>query len=178
MRKITLSLATILFITQFSLTFAADPNIRQAPSRPMAPRQGGSIPQVQLTPDYLYQQITALQQQVASLQGQVNALRSVIQVTQNGATLQAENLSLNVGQTLTMYSGKETQLTVGGDLSLTSGKNLLVKGGKTTTVEGAVEVKLKSPQIKLNDGTKPIALKDSPVAGGKIISGSTTVFAK
>lgn len=178
MKKTTLTLATLLFVSQFSLAIAADPSIRQAPSRPMAPQRGGTIPQVQLTPDFLYRQITALQQQVASLQGQVNLLRSVVQITQNGTTIQAENISLNASKTLTMSSGKQTNLTAGDNLQFLSGKTLSLKGGTDVTVEGAAHIKLKAPQIKLNDGTKPIALKDSPVVGGKVISGSTTVFAK
>jgi len=167
----------MVLASQFSLALSADPNIRQAPSRPLAPLQGGSIPQLQLTPDYLHQQITALQQQVSTLQSQVNALRSVVQVTQNGATIQAENLSLNAAKTLTMSSGKETNQTAGDTLNLTSGKNLVIRGGQITTVEGAGRVNLKSPQIKLNDGNKSLAVVGSDVAGGKVITGSTSVFA-
>jgi TolA-binding protein len=177
MRKIILSLVTVVLASQFSLALAADPNLRQAQPLPMPPQRGGTIPQLQLTPDYLYQQITALQQQVANLHSQVNVLRSVVQITQNGTTIQAENLNLNAGKTLTMSSGKDTALTVGGDLSLISGKNLLVKGAKTTSVEGAGEVKFKSPQITLNDGSKPLAVVGSNVSGGKVITGSTSVFA-
>lgn len=174
----TLVLATIMLIAQFAVTFAADPSMRQAPSRPMAPQRGGTIPQVQLTPDFLYQQITALQQQVANLQGQVNLLRSVVQINQNGTTIQAENLSLNAGKTLTLHSGKDTDLTASDNLTLTGGKDLSFTGGKDVTAEGAAQIKLKAPLIKLNDGTKGIALQNSSVAGGKVISGSTTVFAK
>ena len=177
MQKIILTLVTVVLASQFSLALAADPNLKQAQPLPMPPQRGGTIPQLQLTPDYLYQQIKALQQQVASLQGQVNVLRTVVQVTQNGTTIQAENLNLNAGKTLTMSSGKDTELTVGSDLSLISGKNLLVKGAKTTSVEGAGEVKFKSPQIKLNNGNKPLAVVDSNVSSGKVISGSTSVFA-
>lgn len=177
MQKFLLSLATIVMISQFSSASAAEPNIRQGPSRPMAPQGGSTIPQLQLTPDYLYKQITALQQQVAGLQAQVNVLRSVVQVTQNGTTIQAENLSLNAAKTLTMSSGKETHQTAGDNLNLTSGKNLLVKGGQITTVEGAGRVQLKSPQIKMNDGNKSLAVVGSDVAGGKVITGSTSVFA-
>lgn len=178
MNKMTLVLVAIMVISQFAMTFAADPSIRQAPSRPMAPQRGGTIPQVQLTPDFLYQQITALQQQVANLQGQVNLLRSVVQISQNSTTIQAENLSLNAAKTLTLTSGKQTNLSASDDLKLLSGKTLSLKGGKDVTAEGASQIKLKAPLIKLNDGTKGIALQNSPVAGGKVISGSTTVFAK
>lgn len=178
MRKMILSLATIMFVSQFSLALAAEPSIRQVQPRPTAPQRGSTIPQLQLTPDYLYKQITALQQQVAHLQGQVNLLRSVVQITQNGTTIQAENLYLNATEKLTMSSGKETQLTVGDDLSLTSGKNLLVKGGQITTVEGQGRVNLKSPQIKMNNGNKSLAVVGSHVSGGKVITGSTSVFAQ
>lgn len=178
MNNMTWVFATIMVISQLAVTFAADPSIRQAPSRPIAPQRGGTIPQVQLTPEFLYQQITALQQQVANLQGQVNLLRSVVQISQNSTTIQADNLSLNAGNTLTMASGKQTNVTAGDDLEFLSGKTLSFKGGHDVTVEGAAQIKLKAPQIKLNDGTKPIALKDSPVAGGKVISGSTSVFAQ
>jgi|GEM_PF-2736068 len=178
MKQITLTLMTIMLVAHISLAGAADPNIRQAPTRPMAPLQGGSIPQLQLTPDFLYKQITALQQQVANLQGQVNALRSVVQVTPQGATIQAENLVLNAGKTLTMSSGKGTNLTAGDNLGLSSGKTISLQGGQDVTAEGAGKIKLKAPQIKLNDGNKPIAFKDSPVSGGKVMSGSTSVFAQ
>ena len=178
MRKIIMIIATIIFVAQFSLAIGADPSIRQAPSRPMAPQQGSTIPQLQLTPDYLYQQITALQQQVANLQNQVNVLRSVVQITQNGTTIQAENLSLNAGKNLTVSSGLDTDLTVGRDLSFLGAKNLSLKGGNDVMIEGASKVKLKAAQIQLNGDNKPIALKDSPVAGGKVISGSSTVFAQ
>ena len=178
MQKMILSLVTVVVASQFSLAIAADPNIRQAPTRPISPPRGGSIPQLQLTPDYLYQQITALQKQVATLQAQVNALRSVVQITQNGATIQAAYLTIQGQTNLALTSSKKINLTAGDDLNLTSGKTLALQGGKDVTAEGAGQIKLKAPQIKLNDGTKPIALKDSPVAGGKVISGSTTVFAK
>ena len=192
MRKIILSLVTVVLASQFSLVFAADPNLRQVQHLPMTPPRGSTIPQLQLTPDYLYQQITGLKQQNASLNkqnaslnqqiqiltGQVNALRSVVQISQNGTTIQAENLSLNAGKSLTLHSGKDTNLTASANLNLTGGKNLSLTGGKDVTAEGAAQIKLKAPLIKLNDGTKGIALQNSPVAGGKVISGSTTVFAK
>jgi uncharacterized protein (DUF2345 family) len=79
---------------------------------------------------------------------------------------------------LTVTSGKDLHITSGADIDIESAKDLSLKGGKNMTSEGASQIKLKAPQIKLNDGTKPIALKDSPVAGGKVISGSTTIFAK
>lgn len=81
MRKMLLLLATVLFVSQFSLGLGAEPSIQQVQPLPMPSQRGNTIPQRQLTPDYLYQQITALQQQVASLQGQVNLLRSVVQIT-------------------------------------------------------------------------------------------------
>lgn len=178
MKQITLTLMTIMLVAHISLAGAADPNIRQAPTRPMAPLQGGSIPQLQLTPDFLFQHITAIQQQVANLQGQVNALRSVVQVTQNGATIQAEYLTITGIKNLAMTSQKNVGLTAGDNLALTSAKNVSIKGGLDVTAEGTRTVKLKAPQIKLNDGNKPIAFKDSPVSGGKVMSGSTSVFAQ
>ena len=178
MRSLIIPLATMVFATQMSLALAADPSFRQAQPRQMAPQRGSAIPQIQHTPDFLYQQITALRQQVTNLQGQVNLLRSVVQISQNGTTITAENLSFNAGKALTMSSGKETNLTASDNLKLTSGKTLSLKGGKDVIAEGAGKVKHKAPQIKFNDGNKPIALKDSPVAGGKVISGSSTVFAQ
>jgi hypothetical protein len=178
MQKFLLSLATIVMITQFSSAIAADPNLRQVQPLPMPPQRGGTIPQLQLTPDYLYQQITALQQQVANLQGQVNVLRSVVQITQNGTTIQAGNMMIKGTNGLTVTSGKDLHIASGADMDIESAKDLSLESGKNVTFEGAGQIKLKAPQIKLNDGTKPIALKDSPVVGGKVISGSTTVFAK
>jgi len=178
MKPITLPLMTIMLVAQFSLASAADPNIRQAPTRPMAPLQGGSIPQLQLTPDYLYQQITALQKQVATLQAQVNALRSVVQVTQNGATIQAGNVTIKGIYGLTLTSEKDLHIFSRADLDVESNKDLSLKSSNNITSESAGQIKLKASQINLNDGTKGVALQDSPVAGGKIISGSTTVFAK
>jgi FtsZ-binding cell division protein ZapB len=205
MNKIILAFTTLMLVSQFSVALAADSN-KQMPSRPMAPPRANTIPQLQLTPDLLYQEITTLKQQnsvlnkqvpilngqvntlkkqnsslnqqIQILKGQVNALRSVVQVTATGTTIQAENLSLNAGKTLTMSSGKETNLTTGDDLDLVSGKTLSLQGGKDVAVEGKGTIKLKAPIIKLNDGNKGIALQDSPVAGGKVIGGSTSVFAQ
>jgi uncharacterized protein (DUF2345 family) len=139
-------------------------------------QQRSNVQQFKITPEYLNQQIRALKQQVTALQAQVNALRSVVQITQNGTTIQAENLSLNAGKTLTMSSGKGTNVSVGENLSLISTKNVSLKGGKDVTVEGASKIKLKAPQIKLNDGTKSVARVTSSIAGGKVVSGSTSVF--
>lgn len=178
MRNTLLSLATMMLISQFSLAIAADPNLRQIQPRQMPPQGSGKIQQLQLTPDFLYQQITELQQQVASLQAQVNALRSVVQVSQNGTTIQAQNLVVNAGQTLTLLSGKETNLTAGDDMTLTSGKDMSLQSQKDLTAQGAARIKLKAPQIKLNDGTQPLALVGSSVSGGKVINGSVSVFVK
>ncbi|MDR4495179.1 MAG: hypothetical protein AB7P17_11565 [Nitrospirales bacterium] len=176
MRKMIMTIATIMFVAQFSLAIGADPNIRQAPSSPLVPQQGNTIPQLQLTPDFLYQQITALEQQVASLQGQVNLLRSVIHVSQHGAAIQAENLSLNAANAINLTSGQDTNFTVGEDLSLVSGKDLLAKGGSTATLEGAGSVNLKAPQVKMNNGAKPVASLGSTVSGNKVITGSPSIF--
>jgi TolA-binding protein len=176
MTKNSFPLATMVLVFHFSLANAAAPDLMQ-PSRPTKP-PGSNVPQLQLTPDFLYQQITALQQQVASLQGQVNLLRSVVQITQNGTTIQAGNMMIKGTNGLTVTSGKDLHIASGADMNIESAKDLSLKSGKNMTSEGAGQIKLKAPQIKLNDGTKPIALKDSPVAGGKVISGSTTIFAK
>ncbi|MDH5426567.1 MAG: hypothetical protein OEZ57_01270 [Nitrospirota bacterium] len=169
----TIAITTCVLMT--SVAQAADPGTRQI-QRPPMQQQRGSVQQLQITPEYLNQQITALKQQVAHLQGQVNALRSVVHISQNGTTIQAENLSLNAVQALTMTAGKDTNLTVGEDLSLTSGKDVLVKSGKNTNIEGAATLHLKAPQVKLNNGSKSVAHVTSTVAGGKVVSGSTTVF--
>ena len=153
MKKITLTFATLILVSQFSLAIAADPGTRQL-QRPPMQQQRGTVQPLKITPEYLNQQILALTQQVQALQIQVNSLRSVVQLTPNGATIQAENLSLHAGKTLSL------------------------KGGQDVTAEGASQIKLKAPLIKLNDGNKPIALQDSPVAGGKVMSGSTSVFAQ
>ncbi len=176
MRKMLLIFATIVMISQFSLGIAADPNLRQVQPLPALPQRGGTIPQLQPTPDYLYQQITALQQQVAGFQAQVNALQSVVQITQNGTTIQAEYLTINGDHNLTLMSSKKANLTVGGDIAITSGKDLSLKSGKDISSEGAGHIKFKTPQIKLNDGTQPLALVGSSVASGKVITGSSSVF--
>ena len=177
MKKFILILATLLLVSQFSIAQAAEPGTRQL-QRPPMPQQRGSVQPLKITPEYLNQQILALTQQVQALQTQVNGLRSVVQVTPNGATILAEHLVVNAGKTLTLSSGKETTLTASDHLKLTSGKTLSLQGGQDVTAEGAAQIKLKAPQIKFNDGNKPIALQDSPVAGGKVISGSTSVFAQ
>ncbi|MDH5585071.1 MAG: hypothetical protein OEZ05_00420 [Nitrospirota bacterium] len=175
MKNITLIFTTTILVSQLTLAIAADPGTRQPQRAPMQP-QRGSVPQLQITPEYLNQQITALQQQVANLQGQVNLLRSVVHISQNGTTIQAENLSLNAVKALTMTSGRDTTLTVGDELTLTSGKDVLVKSGKNTDIVGAATLHLKAPQVKLNNGSKSVAHVTSSVAGGKVVSGSTTVF--
>jgi hypothetical protein len=177
MRKIILSLVTVVLASQFSLALAADPNLRRAQPLPMPPQRGGTIPQLQLTPDYLYQQITALQQQVANLQGQVNLLRSVVQITQNGTTIQAGNMIIKGTNGLTVTSGKDLHISSGADMDIESAKDLSLKSGKNVTSEGAGQIKLKAPQIKLNNGNKSLAVVGSNVASGKVITGSTSVFA-
>ena len=172
----TVALTTCFFMT--SMAQAAEPGTRQR-QRPPMQQQRGTVQQLQITPEYLNQKIL-------SLQTQLNSLRSVVKVTPNGATLQAEYLTIKGIKHLALVSSKKMQLTAADDLGLASGKNLsltgdrnvTVTGEKDVTVEGDRKIKLKAPQIKFNDGNKPIALKDSPVAGGKVISGSTSVFAK
>lgn len=178
MKKIIFPLATIMLISHFGFALGADPNIRQVQPSPMAPQRGGTIPQLQLTPDYLYKQITALQQQVAGLQAQVNALRSVVQVTQNGATIQAAYLTINGENNLAITSSKKINLTAGDDMTLASGKDLSLQSQKDVTAQGAGRIKFKAPQIQLNDGTQALAVVGSSVAGGKVISGSVSVFVK
>ena len=176
MRPFQIPLIALLFALQLSVALAADPSFRQAQPHPMAPQRGSTIPQLQLTPDYLYQQITALQQQVVTLQGQVNLLRSVVQISQTETTIQAENLSLKATKALALNSGKDTTLTVENEFTLTSAKDLLIKSGKTANVEGGALLNLKAPQVKLNNGSKPMATVGSIVSGGKVISGSPTIF--
>ncbi len=178
MRKMFMSLASILLISHFSFAFAAEPNMGKVQPPSMAPQRGGTIPQLQLTPDYLYKQIMALQQQVAGLQAQVNALRSVVQVTQNGATIQAAYLTINGQNNLAMISSKKINLTAGDDLTLTSGKDMSLQSQKDVTAEGAGKIRIKAPQIKLNDGSQPLAVVGSSVSGGKVINGSVSVFVK
>lgn len=167
---------TICFLIS-SIAQAAEPITKQ-PRRPPLQQQRGTAQQLKITPEYLHQQILSLTQQVKALQNQVNGLRSVVQLTPNGVNIQAEHLALNAGKTLTMSSGKGTSLTSGDKLSLTSGKTLAFQGGKDITAEGAEKIKLKAPQIKLNDGTKPLGIVGSHVNGGKVVTGSTSVFAK
>ena len=174
---IFMTMAFTTFFLMPSLAQAAELGTRQL-QRPPMQKQKGTVQRLKITPEYLNQQILALTQQVNALQTQVNNLRSVVQLTPNGATIQAEHLALNAGKTLSMSSGKEASLTSSDNLSLISGKTLALQGDQDVTAEGAGKIRLKAPQIKFNGGNKPIALKDSPVAGGKIISGSTSVFAK
>ena len=189
---LTVTFTTCILLS--SIAQAAEPVMKQ-PRRPSIPQQQGNVQQLKITPEYLNQQISMLKQQVNglqaqnrqimplkkqvnALQAQVNILRSVVQITQNGTTIQAEHLALNAGKTLTMSSGKETGLTAGDNLSLTSAKNLSLQGGKDITAEGDGKITLKAPQIKLNDGTKPLGIVGSHVSGGKVVTGSTSVFAK
>ena len=181
MIKKIFAIGIMVFLFHISSAIGADPNSRQIQPRQMPMQPKSSTPQMQLTPDFLYQQITSLKQQNSTLNqqvpmlngqvntlkkqnaslsqqiqiltGQVNALRSVIQISQQGTTIQAENLSLNAGKALTMSSGKETSLTAGEDLDLLSGKTLSLKGGKDVTAEGAAQLKLKAPLIKLTWST-------------------------
>jgi uncharacterized protein (DUF2345 family) len=176
MKNCTLMFATTILVSQFSLALAADPGTRQL-QRPPMQQQRVTVQPLKITPEYLNKKILALTQQVQTLQKQVTSLRSVVQVNQNGATIHAEHLSINAQKNLTMTSGKDTSLTAGDHLNLTSPKILSLQG-QEIVAEGSGKVKLKAPQIKFNDGNKPIALQDSPVAGGKIISGSTSVFAQ
>lgn len=177
MKKFTFTFATIILVSQFSLAIAAEPGTRQHQRHPMQ-QQSVTVPPLQITSEYLNQQILALTQQVQALQSQINILRSVVQVTPNGATIQAEYLTINGGKSLTLTSSKNVGVTAGELLAINSGKDIELKSQKDLSIEAASQIKLKGTQIKLNNGTKGIALQDSPVAGGKVISGSTSVFAQ
>ena len=167
------ALATCFLMT--SLVQAAEPGTRQL-RRPPIQQQRGTVQQLKITPEYLNKKILALTQQVQALQRQVTSLRAVVQVNPNGATIHAEHLAFNAQKSLTMTSGKETTLTVGDNLNLTSEKTLSLKGDKDVTAEGGGKLILKSPLIKLNNGTKPVARVTSAVSGGKVITGSNNVF--
>lgn len=175
MQQKILLMVTYMMIFSFSLGIAADPGTRQL-QKPPIQQQRGTVQPLKITPEYLNKKILALTQQVQALQKQVTSLRSVVQVNQNGATIHAEHLVFNAQKSLTMTSGNKTTLTVGDNLTLDSGKTLSLKGDKDVTAEGGGKLKLKAPVIKLNDGTKPIARVTSAVSGGKVISGSNSVF--
>jgi len=165
-----LTFTTLAMILQFSLAIAADPSMKQMQPQPIPPQRGGTVPQLQLSPDYLYQQITALQQQIAGLLSQVNALRSVVQITQNGTTIQSGNLVIKGINGLLMTSGA--------DMKFESNKDLSLKGGKNITSEAGSQIQIKGSQIRLNDGTTPLAFVGSTVVGGKVVTGSTGIFGK
>ena len=176
MTKFFFSFVTMLLLLLLSSAFAAAPGTMQ-PGQPVKP-PSRNIPQLQLTPDYLFQQITALKQQVQLLQAQVNSLRSVVQIAPNGTTIAAEELTIKGDKNLALSSSKNIGMTAGDVLAINGEKGITLKSGKDLSGEAGSQLKLKAPLIKLNDGTKGIALKDSPVAGGKVISGSTTILAK
>lgn len=178
MQKLLCLFAIVAFISPFSFSIAADPSLRQAQPFPAPPQRGSARPQLQLTPDVLHQQLSALHQQIADLQSQVDALRAVIQITQNGTTIQAGNLTIKSTSGLTMTSGNNFHITSGADIAIQSQKDLSLKGGTTVSSEGAGQIRLKAPQIKLNNGSIPLALVGSTVSGGKIITGSSGIFVK
>lgn len=173
-------IVTTLFLLPLTPAMAADPaplQPRQLPQRNLQPLQR-TPESIQRTAGSLDQQVAALQQQVQTLQTQVQALQSVIQITQQGTTIQAGNLSIMGQHSVTVNSQKDLHFSSGANLHVESGKNLSFKGGHTIVSEGASQLRLKAPLIILNDGNKPIALKDSPVGGGKVLSGSPTILAK
>ncbi len=192
MKKISLPLTIVIVLSQISLAIAAELGTRQ-PQKPPMQQPPSNVQKLQITPEYLYQQISSLKQQVGALQAQnkqvmplkkqvqilqsqVNLLRSVVQVSANSTTIQAPTLTINTAKDLTITSAQDLVITAGDDFELESGKDLSFKGGKDVAAEGAGTLKLKAPQIKLNDGTKSVAHVTSSVSGGKVVSGSTSVF--
>lgn len=179
----TVALTTCFLMT--SMAQAAEPGTRQL-RRPPMQQQRGTVQQLQITPEYLNQKILSLTQKVQALQTQLNSLRSVVTVTPNGATLQAEYLTIKGIKHLALISSEKMQLTAADDLGLASGKNLSLTGDRNVTVtgekdvivEGDRKIKLKAPQIKFNDGTKALGVVGSHVSGGKVVTGSTSIFAK
>jgi len=106
-----------------------------------------------------------LEQRVQTLEQQVTSLLSVIQITQGGAIIQAQNLSLE-SQNLTIEThggnngltiNSDTNITINAALKLTaqSGTDLKLKGGLHAKLEGGVGVTVKGgAQVKVEGGSQ------------------------
>ena len=142
----------------------------------------------------------ALAQRVQMLEQQVSSLLSVIQISQGGAIIQAQNLSLQ-SNTLNIETNNELNITSGENLHINADRDLTARGGKdlklkgdrnanfesgaTTTVKGGSKVKLdgasrldlKGPVVYIGSGSgmKPVATVGSVVnsVGGIGVSAGT-----
>jgi opacity protein-like surface antigen len=158
------------------------------------PNQLQAPPQISLQ-----QQVSALQQQVAILQSQLAAVLAAVQVTPAGVTLQgpsvtiaggfvkvrAQNdLTLETATNLSLQVGVNLNANVGANTALRTGSNLALGSGSGTTMRASSVLDLYGSTIRLNGGTKPLAIVGSQVqsnvngqqAQGQVVTGSQTVL--
>lgn len=136
-----------------------------------SPLGGKTIPT--LTVD---QQLAALQQQVQSLQAQMAALQSVLKVTPTSATLQAPSVSIFSAEGTTIQSSKGITVKAATGIVVQSQAGTSIKAGSTATIEASGTTELKGAMVRLNGGSKPIAMVGSAVGNGQVMTGSTTIL--
>lgn len=151
------------------VTERAVPNAATIIQQPVHP-SGTTIPT--LTVD---QRLAAMQQQMQALQTQMAILQSVLKIATDGAvTIQSQkSVSVQAGTDLSIGAGKY--------LSIGAGQNVTVQGNGTALVEGKGGLDLKGTLIKLNGGSKPVAIVGSQVQVpgqpiGQITTGSGTIL--
>ncbi len=123
MKKIIHPLALVIVLSPFSFPIAADKKIREIQGF-LQHQQRENFHPIKITPADLNQKIQTLTQPIQFLQNQINGLKSIVQLSPYGAIIQAEQLPLNAGMTLTISSGKGTSLTADNHLTLTNKKNV------------------------------------------------------
>ncbi|MCW5966462.1 MAG: hypothetical protein KIT83_20665 [Bryobacterales bacterium] len=166
------------------------PTMTKAPAtKPMStvsatPQVSGGPSTGNLTGD---QKIYALEQKVAALEAQVGALLSVLTVDPDGkkARIKAQTLELESTMDLKVTAGMRMITKAGIDMKLEAGTEATVKCGSNLLLESGGISELKSPSItkitgnmvKVNNGSSSVARQNDPVAGNKILTGSSTFFA-
>lgn len=123
----------------------------------------------------LEQTVASLQQQVQALSAQVAALQSVLKVTSTGATLQAPTLSLLSINGTEIRSSKAVSIEAGTSISSSGATTVSIRAGGSASLNSSGTLDLKGSTIKLNGGTKPIAIVGSAVGNGQVLNGSSTI---
>ena len=116
--------------------------------------------------------LSALETRIGALEAENAKLRTALVVAGNGdVTLQSPSGRdvLVRGADVRVDAAKDIRLQAGRDAHVVAAKDAEMKAGAIVTVRGV--------SVKLNNGTKPVTVAGSPVAGGKVLQTASTVFA-
>ena len=174
-----------ILILWTSASFAAEevteravPNVPLMQALPALP---GSAPRSTAAAPTLDQTVALLQQQAQALTAQVAALQSVLVVTPTGATLQAPTLSLHSLDGTTIRSNTGVAIQAGTWIDMKSSANTSIRAGSSTLIESSTTLDMKGAVMKLNGGTRPLAVVASQVQVpgqpiGQVLTGSQTIM--